>query len=120
MTESFNRLAAALNSPPDGRCPDGCDVTRALFPAAIERELDGLPPDRDFYARLEACSACAAEYIAALDLAFALDESPPHAKDAPPLRPPTTLRFRRSDDEDQPARRVAEEPAEYEDSDEEH
>ena len=121
MTTNRQRLAAALNASPEGRCPDGCDVTRALFPAAIERELDGLPPDRDLYARLEACPACAAEYIAALDLAFALDESPPHAKDAPPLRPPSALRFRRADDDaESPARRVAEDPAEYKDSDETH
>ncbi len=115
MTTHRDRLAAALNATPAGRCPDGCDATRALFPAAIERELDGLPPDRALYARLEACPSCAAEYIAALDLAFALDEAPPHAKDAPPLRPPSTLRFRRPDDEQEPARRVAEEPSEYED-----
>ncbi|MFN8496806.1 MAG: hypothetical protein U0641_03040 [Anaerolineae bacterium] len=115
MTESFNRLAAALNAPPDGRCADGCDATRALFPAAIERELDGRPPERDLYARLEACAACAAEYIAALDLAFALAEAPLHAKDAPSLRPPSALRFRRREDDAAPTRRVAEEPAEYED-----
>ena len=110
------RLTAALNALPDGRCADGCDATRARFPAAIERELDGLPAERDLYARLEACAACAAEYIAALDLAFALDAAPPRAKDTPALRPPSALRFRRADDDaEAPARRVAEDPAEYED-----
>ncbi len=114
-TTNRERLAAALNADPAGRCPDGCDATRARFPAAIEREIDGLPPDPDLYARLDACPACAAEYIAALDLAFALDETPPHAQDAPPLRPPSALRFRRRDDEDAPLRRVAEDSPDYED-----
>ena len=104
-------LAAALAAAPDHRCADDCDATRALFPAAIEGEVAGHPPHAALYARLERCRACAAEYIAALDLAFALDEDGVDATETPALRLPTALRFYRPDSED--VRRVAEEPAEH-------
>lgn len=106
-----DQLAAALAATRDGRCSDGCDTTRALFPVAIEREVAGHPPDADLYARLERCPACAAEYIAALDLAYSLDADGVDAASAPTLRLPTALRFYRADTED--ARRVAEDQAAY-------
>ena len=96
-------LAAALAAAPDHRCADDCDATRALFPAAIEGEVAGHPPHAALYARLERCRACAAEYIAALDLAFALDEDGVDATETP------ALHFYPPDGD----RRVAEDPAEY-------
>ena len=104
-------LAAALAADWGSRCPDGCDTTRALFAAAIEREVAGYPPDTALYARLERCRACAAEYVAVLDLAYALDGGGTQAADAPPLRPPTTLPLYRPRTEDD--RRVAEDTPEY-------
>ena len=108
---SHQRLEVALKAPATARCADGCEATRALFAPAIERELRGEPPDADLYARLDRCPACAQAYIAALDLAFALDEDGVDATETPALRLPTALRFYRPDSED--VRRVAEEPAEY-------
>ena len=106
---SARRLAEALRGEVGGRCPDGCDTTRALFPGAIERELAGEPPDADLYARLDCCPACAAEYIAALDLAYRLESEPVHAVDAPPLDPPGVLRYRQPEP-GAGLRRVAEDP----------
>ena len=108
---THDALAAALAADRDARCPDGCDTTRSLFPAAIEREVAGYPPDAALYARLARCPACAAEYIAALNLAYALDGGSVDAANAPSLRSPTTLRFYRPDAED--TRRIAEDTPEY-------
>lgn len=105
-------LAAALAAR-DGRCPDGCETTRALFPSAIEAELAGGPADATLYARLDACPACDAEYMAALDLAFALDAAMPRAAETPALRLPTPLRFYRADADAEDTRRVAEDGNEY-------
>ena len=66
MPNPRQRLAAALRAQPSGRCPDGCETTRALFPAAIERELDGAPPDLALYARLDRCPACDSTRLSAM------------------------------------------------------
>lgn len=103
------RLAEAVQGEVGARCPDGCATTRALFPAAIERELAGEPPDPALYARLERCSACAADYIAALDLAYRLEGEPVRAADAPPLDHQGVLRYRQPEP-GAGLRRVAEDP----------
>lgn len=115
MTSPRRRLATALHTKPANRCPDGCETTRALFAAAIEREMAGEDRDEALYARLDACPACAAEYIAALDLAYRLDRDPLHAANAPAIKLPLGLRLTsRPRDEDQGGlRRVAEDTPPY-------
>lgn len=113
MTTSA-RLLETLKASPSG-CPDGCETTRARFPAAIEREVAGEGPDEELYARLEQCPACAREYLTLLDMAARLDRDPLRAADAPPLSLPFGVRRTQRDAEDQRSRRVAEDAAPYED-----
>jgi hypothetical protein len=109
-----SRLTAALQTQKTGRCAEGCETTRAMFAAAIEREVAGEGPDQALYARLDACPRCAKEYITALDLAYRLDEDMPRAADVPPLKLPLSLRVReRNADTEGGLRRVAEDQAPY-------
>ena len=115
---SGQRLKAALRTTATARCADGCETTRALFAAAIERELQGERPDADLYARLDRCPACAQAYIAALDLAFQVDREDVRAADVAPVPLPRALRPQPRADETSGLRRVAEDSPPYGESDE--
>ena len=116
MSMPRQRLRVASQTPATARCADGCAATRALFAPAIERELRGEPPDADLYARLDRCPACAQEYIAALDLAFQLDEEPVRAADVASIPLPLPLRAQPGN-ETGGLRRVAEDSPPYGESD---
>src|SRR5262245_4075326 len=111
---SRQRLRTALRTKPTDRCADGCDTTRAMFAAAIEREVAGEAPDRDRYARLDTCPACAQESSAALDLAFRLDRDEARAADVAPVRLPWVRRpSQRQTEEGGDQRRAAEDSSPY-------
>ena len=114
----LKKLVNTLKGSGGNRCADGCETTRALFAAAIERELQGEPPDADLYARLDRCPACAQAYIAALDLAFQVDREDVRAADVAPVSLPRALRSQPRADETSGLRRVAEDSPPYGESDE--